>query len=126
MMIERYFHEGTGYNPFLIRRGWQVAQLNYRQDLQPSALRRVEQHRDTDEVFILVQGSSVLVAAEDTPRGFRFEPVRLEPGVTYNAPAGVWHAIAMAPHDLVIIIENANTHGDDVTYRDLSESEYSE
>ena len=28
-MIERYYHEAEGYNPFLIREGWQVAQLNY-------------------------------------------------------------------------------------------------
>ena len=28
-MIESYFHKGEGYNPFLIREGWQVAQLNH-------------------------------------------------------------------------------------------------
>src|SRR5258708_1902669 len=121
IVIERYSPKGAGYNPFLIRNGWQVAQLNYRADLQASALRRVERHRDTDEVFIMIQGSSVLLAAEDTSSGFRFESVRLQPGVTYNIPAGLWHAIAMSPHDIVIIVENANTHLDDVTYRDLNE-----
>jgi mannose-6-phosphate isomerase-like protein (cupin superfamily) len=125
-MIEQYFHEGDGYNPFLIRQGWQVAQLNYQTDLQAPALHRVECHRQTDEVFILFQGRSVLVVAEESPHGLRFECVRLQPGVTYNIPAGVWHAIAMEPRDMVIIVENANTHLNDVTYRDLKESEYRE
>lgn len=28
-MIEVYYHEKEGYNPFFIREGWQIAQLNY-------------------------------------------------------------------------------------------------
>ena len=28
-LIEEYTHTGIGYNPFLIRNNWQVAQLNH-------------------------------------------------------------------------------------------------
>ena len=123
-LLETYFHEGPGYNPFLIREGWQVAQLNYLPSLAPVEIRRVERHKATDEVFVLVQGQSVLIAAEETPSGLRFETRRLQPGVTYNVPTAMWHYLAMWPDDLVIIVEKSNTHLNDVEYRELSEAEY--
>jgi ureidoglycolate hydrolase len=122
-MIESYFHDGLGYNPFLIREGWQVAQLNHLPELAPQAIRRIERHNATDEVFILVEGNSVLIAAEETPDGLQWDACGMEPGVTYNIPTGMWHSIAMTPADLVIIVENANTHLNDVEYRDLSDEE---
>jgi hypothetical protein len=122
-LIESYFHDGLGYNPFLIRDGWQVAQLNFLPELAPDAIRRVERHNATDEVFILCEGASVLIAAEETPDGLQFETCRMEPGVTYNVPTGAWHSIAMFPADLVIIVEKSDTHLNDVEFRDLSEAE---
>ena len=47
----------------------------------------------------------------------------MQPGVTYNIPAGGWHAIAMTPADLVIIVEKARTHSCDVEYRPLTADE---
>jgi hypothetical protein len=122
-MIETYFHDGLGYNPFLIRDGWQVAQLNFLPDFAPEAIHRVERHNATDEVFILVEGESVLIGAEETSGGLQFEMIRMEPGVTYNIPAGMWHGIAMYASDLVIIVEKSETHLNDVEFRPLSTEE---
>jgi hypothetical protein len=124
-MIESYFHDGLGYNPFLIRDGWQVAQLNFLPDFAPEAIHRVERHNATDEVFILVEGESVLIAAEESPNGLQFETIPMEPGVTYNIPTGMWHTIAMYASDLVIIVEKSETHLNDVEYRPLSPEERS-
>jgi len=117
--IEEYYHSGFGYNPFLIRPAWQVAQLNYAPELALSAIHQVERHNQTDEVFILCDGESVLITALEG----RIETCRMKPAVTYNIPAGVWHAIAMQPEDVVLIVENSNTHLNDVEYRPLSRSE---
>lgn len=54
-MIERYYHEAEGYNPFLIREGWQVAQLNYLPGHGLDDMVDVEVHRQTDEAFILLR-----------------------------------------------------------------------
>ena len=62
-MIERYYHEGDGYDPFLIREGWQVAQLNYQVMNGFDSIDKVEAHRETDEVFVLVKGRAILIAA---------------------------------------------------------------
>jgi len=117
--IEKYYHWGTGYNPFLIRHGWQVAQLNYAPELSFGAINRVERHVATDEVFILFKGKSVLITASEDAGSLCIETCAMQPGVTHNIPAGVWHAIAMQPEDIVLIVENSYTHRDDVEYRDL-------
>ena len=52
-MIESYFHKGEGYNPFLIREGWQVAQLNHVSGHGLDDIERIEVHKSTEEVFIL-------------------------------------------------------------------------
>ncbi|MGD0498446.1 MAG: hypothetical protein ABSC23_08415 [Bryobacteraceae bacterium] len=122
--IEEYEHAGQGYNPFLIRRHWQVAQLNYAPSLAFDAIDRLERHKATDEVFILLRGRPVLIGAAEEAGVLRLERSAMRPGVTYNVPAGVWHAIAMRAEDVVIIVENANTHLHDVEYRALDETEF--
>lgn len=122
-LIETYFHAGRGYEPLLVRAGWQVAQLNFLPEQRAAQIARVERHVHTDEVFILCKGGAILVAAADGAAGLRFEAVRMKAGVTYNLPAGVWHNIAMTPDDLVIIVEKDNTHRTDVEHRNFTQRE---
>lgn len=121
--VEEYTYSGPGYNPFLIRSGWQVAQLNYAPELSPAAIDRLERHKATDEVFILFCGKSVLITGVESENGFQIESLPMRPAVAYNIPAGVWHAIALQPKDVVFIVENSNTHLCDVEYRDLRPTE---
>ena len=48
-LIETYFHAGPGYEPFLVRAGWQVAQLNFFPEQGAAHINRVERHAHTDE-----------------------------------------------------------------------------
>ncbi len=121
MMIEKYYHEKEGYNPFLIREGWQVAQLNYLPKHGFDDIDNVEVHQSTDEVFILFKGKAVLIAADI--QEMQFECVNMKPGVTYNIPAGVWHNIAMDKDAEMIIVEKSYTHKHDCDYKLLNEEE---
>lgn len=123
-IIEVFDYEDAGYRPLLIRPGWQIARLNYMTELSAKSLRRVERHLATDEVFLPFKGQSVLVAARESADGLVFKAIRMTPGITYNIPAGIWHAIAMLPDDVVMIVEKDNTHLNDVKYRDLTTPEY--
>jgi ureidoglycolate hydrolase len=121
--IETFFHEGEGYNPFLISDGWQVAQLNFLPGHEPENIKRVEVHLQTDEVFVLIKGKAVLITVVDPDGDFVTKCTAMETGVTYNIPAGVWHNIAMDKNAQMIIVEKNNTHQNDVTYRVLNEHE---
>ena len=123
MRIEQYGHPGPGYKPILLREGWQIGHLNFAPEFSAEAIDRVECHRKTDEVFILLRGGASLIEARETSAGLGWEVVRMRPGVTYNVPAALWHTIAMLPGDLVLIVEKDGTHLNDVEYRSLTERE---
>lgn len=120
-MIETYYHAEEGYNPFLIREGWQVAQLNYQPQNGLDAIDMVEAHKATDEVFVLFKGEAILIAANPTKTPIEFECVNMKLGVTYHIPAGMWHNIAMKVGAETIIVEKSNTHKQDCTYLSLAE-----
>jgi hypothetical protein len=123
MKIEAYSHAAPGFSPVLIRDGWQIGHLNFMPALRPGAIDRVERHKQTDEVFLLIRGAAALIAATETPAGLSWQVQRLRPGVTYNVPPSLWHTIAMMPDDVVLIVEKNDTHLNDVQYRELTEAE---
>lgn len=122
-MIESYFHKGEGYNPFLIREGWQVAQLNHVSGHGLNDIERIEVHKSTDEVFILFKGNAVLVEAVVNGDNTTFHCEKMRKGVTYNIPAGTWHDIAMDLDVEIIIVEKSDTHKNDCEYLKLSQQE---
>ena len=123
-MIETYEYKGEGYDPYLIRDGWQVAQLNYMEAQDPDGILKVDMHLQTDEVFILLRGAAVLIAAKmNAGDGLDFTCVRMRQGITYNIPVNTWHNIAMEKDASVIIVERSGTHLGDYVYRPLTAGE---
>lgn len=119
-MIESYTITDKGYHPFLIRDGWQVAQLNYVPEQDIDNITRLDVHHETDEVFILLQGHAVLIAAAVEGKEVTFEMELMEPNKTYNIPKGLWHNIAMTEECQLIIVEKSNTHISDFEHHDLT------
>ena len=123
MMIETYDIKEEGYDPFLIREGWQVAQLNYSEDQHISNIGKIEVHRQTDEVFVLLKGKSILITVDLINGEPTFKADIMKPHITYNIPQNVWHNIAMEKGSEVLIVEKSNTHLNDVEYFHLTEKQ---
>ena len=125
-MIETYQIKENGYHPFLIRDGWQVAQLNYMPEQHIDNITRLDVHHLTDEAFILLKGSAVLIAASVVNGEVDFEMELMRANVTYNIPQGAWHNIAMAEGCETIIIEKSNTHVSDFEHFGLNDAQINE
>jgi len=124
-LIEKYSHNEEGYNPFLIREGWQVAQLNYAEEQNIENITKIDVHYKTDEVFILLSGEAVLISAtlqNDIPL---FNTEFMQHGIVYNIPKNLWHNIAMREGSQVIIVEKSDTHLGDFEYFNLNEMQIS-
>lgn len=119
--IEKYKIKESGYHPFLIRDGWQVAQLNYDEGQKVENIYKLDMHNHTDEVFILLKGSAVLITATIDGSEPELEMELMQPEITYNIPQKTWHNIAMQEGSAVIITERSNTHVSDCEYYDLTE-----
>lgn len=122
-IIEKYHFEGEGYDPFLIRDNWQVAQLNYSPGQGLDDIEKIDIHFQTDEAFILTAGEAWLIAAEKNEDNLSFEIIEMKKGIVYNIPECVWHNIALSEKAQVIIVENKNTHLGDYEFYHLSDSQ---
>ena len=122
-LIEKYQISDSGYHPFLIRDGWQVAQLNYMPEQEIDNIHKLDIHHLTDEVFILLKGEAVLIGAEMNGSKVEFEVRYMQPFITYNIPVNTWHNIAMKKDCEIIIVEKSNTHIADFEFFPLSEDE---
>ena len=125
-LIETYSTTKEGYHPFLIREGWQVAQLNYIESQHINNIDKIEVHHKTDEVFVLLKGKAVLITVTRTDGVLRFSTEVMKPHITYNIPKNVWHNIAMAKGSQVLIVEQSNTHLNDVDYIKLNTGQQQE
>ena len=125
-LIEQYNINDKGYHPFLIREGWQVAQLNYMPEQEIGNITKMDVHHLTDEVFILLKGNAVLIGAEIKGDDVIFEVELMKPNITYNIPVGTWHNIAMSKDCEIIIIEKSNTHVSDFEFFPLNKSKQKE
>jgi mannose-6-phosphate isomerase-like protein (cupin superfamily) len=115
-MIEVYAYDGAGYNPYMIRENWQVAQLNYIVKQGFEDIEKIDIHFETDEVFILLEGEVILITAEKEGDELTFRMKKMEKNIVYNIPKMTWHNIAMSEDAQVIIVENAGTHIQDFDF----------
>ncbi len=125
-LIEKYAVKESGYHPFLIREGWQVAQLNADENQKIENITKLDVHYQTDEVFLLLKGKAVLITAAIENGKPTFEMELMQSEVSYNIPKKVWHNIAMYEGSEVIIVEKSDTHLGDYEFHHLSEHEQKE
>ena len=121
-MVEKYNIKEKGYHPFLIKKGWQLAKLNYTEEQHIDNIMQLDVHLETDELFILIAGKAVLIAATIIDNEPHFEVEKLLLNNIYNIPKGLWHNIAMEDGSEIFIAEKANTHISDFEHFVLSES----
>lgn len=94
--------DGAGYRPVVQFGAWCFAELNHAEKFKPENLSYLEQHPNTDETFVLVDGEATLLVGE------AMTPVKMEKFRFYNVKAGVWHQIITGPGARVLIVENAD------------------
>ncbi len=122
-LIESYEVIEDGFHPFLIRDDWQVAQLNYIQEQNIENINKIDVHYKTDEVFILLEGRAVLIAATFKDGTPIFELELMKQNIIYNIPKNTWHNIAMDVGSKVLLVEKSNTHLSDFDHFNLGEEQ---
>lgn len=101
---------------------WRIAICNSTEKGEPIP-NHISRHFETDESFILLKGSGLLVTAafqQDVPV---FSPTPLAEGKVYTVLKGVWHAHMWSPNSQVLIVENSQTNKENSESHSLSDSE---
>ncbi|PKK91580.1 MAG: hypothetical protein CVV62_00905 [Tenericutes bacterium HGW-Tenericutes-7] len=105
-----YDFNGIGYEKLFHHRDWRVAVLNYIDELEIDALKYMEAHNLTDEVFVLLEGSCHLFFAEVIHDEIKsICALNLEKHKVYKIPAGIFHTHTLSHDAKLLIIEEENT-----------------
>lgn len=115
--VTKHIHEGKSYLPLVDYQTWRVALLREDENLTPWTIPFFERHNETDEVFVLLEGSCMLIWTEEEKPAL--EDMRAEimkPGVVYNVTRGTWHSSALTEETQVLIVENVDTNDDNSEY----------
>jgi mannose-6-phosphate isomerase-like protein (cupin superfamily) len=122
-LIEKLNYTGENYQPVYINEKWQVAYLNSCPECRLESIKKMDIHYNTDEVFILLEGRAILIAAEISGDKISFGLIDMKQGATYNIPKKTWHNIVLFEDTRVYIVEDANTHLEDYEFYYLSEEQ---
>jgi len=109
------------YLPLVEYGRWRVAAICTSEHNSAGAIGQMERHNETDEVFVLMRGKSVLfVATGQCERGIgKIINVEMEPLRVYNVKRGVWHVCALGPDAVVLVVENSGTGTSNSDYAQL-------
>ena len=108
-MIEIREYSQPGYRPLVDYGAWRVAVLNFIDELLPERIDRFQRHDETDEVFILLAGRTILFVGDDPNRIGQIHAIDMEPGKVYNIKKGYWHSHTLNEAARLVIIENRDT-----------------
>jgi hypothetical protein len=110
----------NGYKSVVTFGGWRVAYLNNTTSV-PSEISYFERHVESDELFVLVEGTCKLLVS---PTGFDdLEVMDMEPLVMYNVRQTAYHAVQMQPGCRILIVENHDVSKENTLFHYLNDEE---
>jgi hypothetical protein len=107
--LEIASYDEKGYKPLIDFESWRVALINGASVYQPAKITSISCHCETDEIFVLLKGSCLLLIGGNGDVPGEVEKVWLEEGLLYNVTKGTWHNEYLMPGAKVLIVENADT-----------------
>lgn len=119
-VLEITEYNEIGYKPLVDYGEWRVAILNYIDELDLDQNPKLERHMETDEVFVLLRGRTVLYMGGNDAQVTSLTPQVMEPGKLYNVKRAAWHNILMSHDASVLLVENKNTGRSNTEYFDLT------
>ena len=90
MKLKNITYEGAGIENVYSNESWLIALKNWREANDVENISRLEIHFKTDEQFILLKGSVVIIYAEELDEQTIIQAVKLEPGAVFNVPQNTW------------------------------------
>jgi hypothetical protein len=100
---------GEGYKPVVDFGTWRTAVCNWSDKDLPENVEAMQKHMETDEVFVLLAGSCVLLTADGTDAPGAIEAESMLPLKAYNVKKGTWHGHCMSRDASLLIVENRDT-----------------
>lgn len=122
MKLKNITYEGSGIENVYSNDKWLIALKNWREANDVENISRLEIHFKTDEQFVLIKGSVVIIYAEELNENTEVQAIRLEPGAVLNVPKNTWFNNILSRDAKLAYIESSDTKAapDNSIYKDLT------
>lgn len=115
ILIKENLKNGSGFDTLHTFEGWKVAFITY--GTQYDELKVLKRHTQTDEIFVLMNGTATLYTADgDEP----LQTTVLEKEKLYVVQKNTWHHLKVSQHALIIVVENSNTSKENTESRTVN------
>lgn len=123
MNIAVYEFAGEGMQRVFENEKWTVGIKNWKPANDVTGIDCLERHNNTDELFVLVEGTCTLIYANESKEGLEFGVVNMQPDKVYNIPATLWHNTITQKDTKMILIEDSNTSMNNSDILELDEGQ---
>ena len=103
MVISETFSK-AGFCPVVHNPQFKCAFITHSAQYADCAVGAMKQHNDTDEVFVLLEGSATLFTCEDIAQKPKSCP--LDCKTAYTVTAGTWHYLAVSEDAVLFVAES--------------------
>lgn len=108
--VDIFSYDLVGYQKLFSFQSWRIAVLNYIDELEIENISYVEMHQNTDEAFVLLEGTCLLIFAKVEERQITgYETVKLEKNKVYRIPKGIYHTHTLSSDAKLLIVEEEDT-----------------
>ncbi len=125
-LLEVREYKDDGYQPIVDYGAWRVAILNYDPELEPDAIRSMQRHDETDEVFVLLSGKCILFLGDGDESIDSIHAADMQPLKAYNVKKSAWHSHTLSKDAAVLIVENRDTGASNSPTQTLTASQCAE
>lgn len=123
MKIQKYEYEGEGLTRVFENEKWMVGIKNWKPANDIANTNCLERHNKTDELFVLLEGSCVLLYANEEKGELVIDAVKMEPMKVYNIPATLWHNTVTQKDTKLILVEDSSTGSDNSDVLNLTDAQ---
>jgi hypothetical protein len=110
--------EGSGFDVLHTFCTWKLAFISYAE--QYGELKLLKRHTETDEAFLLINGSGVIFSSED---GENPQKTVLQKEKLYVVKKGTWHHLQVSSDALLLAVENSDTSKENTETLIITEKE---
>ena len=93
-----------GFEPVFHTPNFKCAFITQSPQYAYGKVKEMKRHNDSDEIFVLLSGSAVLLTREEGSTEYTITP--LEYQTAYNVQQGTWHYLAVSDDALVFVAES--------------------
>ncbi len=117
-MVTKQTFTAAGFCPVVRNTQFLCAFITPSPMYAPGHVREMKRHNDTDEVFVLLEGSAVLLTRDSLDEPCTVTAV--SPLTAYNVQAGTWHYLAVSDDAKVFVTESGSLQRENTDAADVS------